>query len=116
MPTIQQIKTYLQANGHVNSSNPVTADTLANYFHISDGGVEVDLRNIIRDAINHGELIGSNNHGFFLINSLPELENYLDSLESRASSILHRRNNLIRNWNRIHSTNNSSKNNLFVRP
>lgn len=105
MATIAQIMQYMRANNHIGRSNPITAYLLANHFNISDNGVEVGIRNIIRDAINNGELIGSNNKGFFLIDSINDLDYYLNSLESRAHGIINRRNNLIRNWNNSSNTN-----------
>lgn len=74
------------------------------------------MRNIIRDAISQGELIGSNNRGFYVIDSLSELNENLDSLQSRAESILLRRSNMMNSWNARNQTTQSSRTDLFVRP
>lgn len=57
------------------------------------------MRNVIRDAISQGHLIGSCNRGFYLINSLNEIEHNLNSLKSRAENILIRRRNMLNLWN-----------------
>lgn len=115
MPTIQQLIQFLQTNNHIGSANPITATDLANHFGISDGGVEVEMRNIIRDAIAQNELIGSHNRGFYIIGTLTELEENLDSLQSRAENILQRRRNMMANWNNQNSSNQSTRTDLFVR-
>jgi hypothetical protein len=116
MPTIQQLIQYLRTNNHIGSANAVTAGVLANNFGISDNSVQVEMRNVIRDAISNGELIGSNNTGFYLIDNLAELEENLDSLQSRAENILIRRRNTLNNWNNQNPNNQSTRTDLFVRP
>lgn len=116
MPTIAQLINYLTVNGHIGNLNPVTAGDLANHFGISDGGVQVEMRNVIREAISRGELIGSNNRGFYLISNIVELEENLDSLQSRAEGILERRRNTLATWNRLNPDNTSIRTDLHVRP
>lgn len=116
MPTIQKLIQYMRANNFIGSSNPVTAGDLANHFGISDGGVQVEMRNVIREAIANGELIGSHSRGFYLIGTLAELEENLDSLQSRAENILLRRRNMMTSWNNQNNTNQSSRIDLHVRP
>jgi len=116
MPTIQQLIQYMRANNFIGSSNPVTAGDLANHFGISDGGVQVEMRNVIRDAIANGELIGSHSRGFYLIGTLAELEENLDSLQSRAENILLRRRNMMTSWNNQNNANQSKRIDLHVRP
>ena len=101
MPTIRQLVNFLRTN-HVGKANSITASSIAHHFHISDGGVEVETRNIIRDAIERGELIGSSNRGFYIINELSDIEHNLNSLKSRAREILSRRQLLRSTWNRVH--------------
>ena len=55
------------------------------------------MRNVIRNAIDQGYLIGSCNRGFYLIISLNEIEHNLNSLRSRDGNILLRRRNKNRN-------------------
>ena len=63
MATVHQLLQYLTANNYIGRQNPITASNLAIHFKISDGGVQVEMRNIIRDAINQEYLIGSCNRG-----------------------------------------------------
>lgn len=116
MATVAQLIQYLTANNHIGSSSPITAGDLAKHFGISDGGVEVEMRDVIRVAISLNELIGSHNRGFYLIGTLAELEENLDSLQSRAENILLRRRNMMSNWNNQNSTNQTTRTDLFVRP
>lgn len=116
MITIQQLVVqYLRQNNYTSKANPITAKDLAIHFGISDGEEEVEIRNVIREAIAQNELIGSNNRGFYLIGTLSELEENLDSLESRARNILQRRRNMMNSWNSKNPTNPTSRTNLNVR-
>lgn len=116
MPTIQQLIQFLRANNYIGSANPITATDLAIHFGISDGGVEVEMRNVIRDAIAQNELIGSHSRGFYIIGTIDELEGNLDSLQSRAENILQRRRNMMTNWNNQNINNQSLRMDLFVKP
>ncbi len=116
MPTIQQLIQFMISNNFIGSANPITAGDLANHFGISDGGVQVEMRNVIRDAIANGELIGSHSRGFYLIGSLAELEENLDSLQSRADNILLRRRNMMTSWNNQNINKQSTRRDLHVRP
>lgn len=87
MPTVVQLIQYLRSNNHIGSGSPITARDLARHFGISDGGAEVEIRDIIRLAIEQNEIIGSHSRGFYLIGTLAELEENLDSLQSRAENI-----------------------------
>jgi hypothetical protein len=116
MPTVQQLIQYLRTNNHIGSGSPITAGDLARHFGISDGGVEVEMRDVIRDAISQHELIGSHSRGFYLIGTLAELEENLDSLQSRAENILLRRRNMMTSWNNQNAANQTTRTDLFVRP
>lgn len=115
MVTIEQLINFLRSNNNVGKGNPITATELAEHFGISDGGVEVEMRNVIRDAIANNELIGSNSKGFYLIATLSELEENLDSLQSRAENILQRRSNMMNTWNNQNHSNQTTKIDLSVR-
>lgn len=115
MATVAQLINYLRVNNHIGSGSPITAGDLARHFGISDGGVEVEMRDVIRDAITNNELIGSHSRGFYLIGTLTELEENLDSLQSRAENILLRRRNMMTNWNNQSQTNQTTRKDLFVR-
>jgi hypothetical protein len=106
MPTVQQLIDFFRANNYIGHLNPITARNPALHFNISDGGVEVVMRDVIREAIKQGQLIGSNSHGFYIIDDLPEIEHNLNSLQSRAEKILQRRRNLLNDWNNIPNQNN----------
>jgi len=116
MATVQQLIQYLRGNNHIGSGSPITAGDLARHFGISDGGVEVEMRDVIRDAISQNELIGSHSRGFYLIGTLAKLEENLDSLQSRAENILLRRRNMRTSWNNQNPTNQTTRTDLFVRP
>lgn len=95
IPTIVQLVAFLQ----VGKQNAITAREIAEHFNISDGGVEVPLRDAIRAAIENGELIGSTNQGFFIIADENEFIEYIRSLESRRDEIGNRITHLNNNWN-----------------
>jgi hypothetical protein len=95
IPSIPQLVAFLQTG----KQNATTAREIADHFNISDGGVEVPIRDVIRSAIENGELIGSTNQGFFLIDDETEYLEYIRSLESRREEIGNRINNLTNNWN-----------------
>ena len=106
MPTVQQLINYLRDNNYIGRRNPITARNLAQHFNISDDGVEVPMRRIIREAIEQGQLIGSYNRGFYIIDNLQEIEHNLNSLQSRTEKILQRRRNLLNDWNNMPNQNN----------
>ena len=94
LPTCRQIIKFL----NIESDNPIIAREIAEHFDASVGAGEVPIRDVIRQAIEEGGLIGSNNHGFFLINTQEEYNNYLESLCSRQRGILNCIKNLQNNW------------------
>src|SRR4030065_976293 len=95
IPTIHQLVGFLQTG----KQNAITAREIAEHFNISDGAVEVPIRDAFRDAIENGELIGSTNQGFFLIANEAEHLEYIRSLESRRDEIGNRQVHLTNNWN-----------------
>ena len=116
---IRELEEFLKTC-HTQEKPVITAQKIAEHFErtnhviVSDGGVEVPIRNVIRDAIRRGRLIGSCNKGFYAINTIVELETYLNSLQSRAEAIIDRRKNLINNWNREHPEQPTSKPHLQI--
>ena len=56
--------------------------------------MQVAVRNVIRDAIAAGRLIGSHSRGFYIINDVADYNRYLASLESRRDKIADRIANL----------------------
>jgi len=99
MATVQQLVQYLRTNNHICNASPITAGDIAKHFGISNESVEVEMRDVIRDAIFQNELIGSHSRGFYLIGNLAELEENLNSIQSRAENILVRRRNIMTTWN-----------------
>ena len=95
LPSRQQLMSYL----HRGRNNALTARQIALHFRCSDGGVEVPIRGVIREAIQDGELIGSHNRGFYIIDDEQDFRRYIRSLESRRNKIATRASNLRRNWN-----------------
>ena len=95
LPTRRQLMRYLNRG----RNNPLTAREIAEHFNISDGGIEVPVRNVIREAIEDGELIGSHSRGFYIIDDAEDFRRYVRSLESRRTKIGNRITNLRRNWN-----------------
>ena len=65
MATVAQLIQHLTANNNIGRQHPITASNLAIHFGIPDGGVQVEMRNVIRNAIDQGYLIGSCNRGFY---------------------------------------------------
>ena len=80
----------------------IGAKKIAQILGYSIGGNQVQLRSLIKKCIeNDGDLIGAvtgRPAGFFIINSLQELEKYVDSLESRTRSANVRRSALLSSW------------------
>ncbi|SEL93786.1 hypothetical protein [Parapedobacter koreensis] len=95
----QALLNALQA-GRQNAINAVNLAATLGYPTLHN---QPKLRKLIKECIElEGDLIASKTshpRGFFLINDEQELENYLDSLESRTRRDNDRRNALIANWN-----------------
>lgn len=98
-----------------NQSHPITAANLATAVGLSPAPNQEDLRELIRQAINSGYFIGSNNRGYFIIRTVAELDEVLDSLQRRAQGICDRRNELLNSWNAI-NMNNSILTPMDVKP
>lgn len=99
----QQLLNYL----HIGKPNAINAQRIATHMGFPAGGNQVKNRDLIRECIEYdGDLILSSLSKpkcFYKcdINNKAEFEQHLDLLENRASDILHRRNNLIQNWNNL---------------
>ncbi|UGU17947.1 hypothetical protein LS482_08705 [Sinomicrobium kalidii] len=87
----------------------INAPELARALGYSSLPNQEELRALIRQAIRENHLIGSDNSGYWLINSLDELEDILDSLERRAKRTCDRRNHLLNAWNEKYPDNLSIK-------
>lgn len=92
--------------------NAINAEDIAIRLGFPTTGNQVKTRDLIRECIENGDLIASSistPKGFYIIETIDELNDYLDSLERRASDILSRRNWLIDGWNRINLNNNTNR-------
>ena len=98
--------------------NATGARRLAEILGFPKGGNQVKLRGLIKKCIEHDAyLIGAATGrpaGFFHIQTLAELENYLDTLENRTRSDNTRRSALIQSWNAIHNSQNTNKQILTI--
>lgn len=93
---ISNLMTELSSHNH---SNPITAANLATAVGLSPAPNQEELRELIRQAINSGNFIGSNNKGYFIIKTVAELDDVLNSLQRRAQGNCDRRNELLSSWN-----------------
>lgn len=95
----------LLSNLRVGRRNATGAVRLATLIGFTTASNQVRLRSLIKECIEHdGDLIGAATGrpaGFYIINTIGELDTYLDSLEERTKSNNTRRTALINNWNGI---------------
>lgn len=93
--------------------NAIGARRLAQLLGFPIGGNQVQLRGLIKECIEvDGDLIGASTGrpaGFFRIQSINELETYIDSLENRTRSDNKRRTALINSWNVSNPNHNTNK-------
>jgi hypothetical protein len=99
--------------GKVNSIN---APDLAKQLGYSSAPNQEELRALIRQAIDQGELIGSSRTGYWIMDSITEVEEVLNSLEQRAQGVCDRRNSLLNSWNDRNPNNTSRLSNVEVKP
>lgn len=96
-----EILNYLK-NNTLGSENAQTSFEIVQRLNIDDNGRTKEMfRKIIRDLIKEGYPIGSNNHGYYFINSLEELKRVVENLENRALKINDRKLEIIKNFNNI---------------
>ena len=96
--------------------NAINAPNLADRLEYSPEPNQEELRALIRQAISQGEIIGSSRSGYWIIDSITEIEEVLDSLEQRAQGVCDRRNNLLDSWNNDNPQNISSRSHMDVKP
>jgi hypothetical protein len=113
----QQERQILLNNLSIGRANTIGAQSLAGLINFPTGGNQPKLRRLIKECIeSDGDLIGAATGrpaGFFIIATLSELENYLDTLGNRAISDNERRSALIINWNSANAVN-TTKNHLII--
>lgn len=93
----------------------INAPDLALQLGYSPAPNQEELRALIRQAINEGELIGSSNSGYWIIDTVFEVEEVLNSLEQRAQGVCDRRNNLLNSWNSRNPKNNTQLQNMNIK-
>lgn len=99
--------------------NAIRARDLAGLINFPVGGNQEKLRQLIKECIEQdGDLIGAAtgriNPGFFIIETIVELNNYLDSLERRTRSDNERRTALIESWNNQNNHNDTDRQTLNI--
>lgn len=103
------------ANGR---NNTISAFNLAQNLGYPTGGNQVELRSLIKECIEvDGDLIGAATGqpaGFFIINTVQELESYIDTLDNRTRSDNERRTALINCWNSNPNNQNTNRQILTV--
>ncbi|WP_375181430.1 hypothetical protein [Chryseobacterium sp.] len=97
-------------------SSAINAPDLAMKLGYSSLPNQEELRAVIRFAIDSGFLIGSGKSGYWLIDSIEEINEVLDSLESRAQGVCDRRNKLLESWNNSNPKKQSVKLHLNLKP
>lgn len=97
-------------------ANAIHAADLASILGFSPLPNQEELRVLIRQAIDQGELILSSHSGYYIPASLQEVEELLDSLERRAQGVCDRRNNILNSWNNHNPENTSSMPIVTVKP
>lgn len=117
MPTFTaQDVTKLMSALKKGKSNALTADVLSGLLALDPQRTNEPLRGLISFAIDQGELIGSNNSGYWIIDSVAELDEVLHSLERRAQGTCDRRNNIRASWNAKHPKNQTTLPDMNVKP
>lgn len=97
-------------------ANAINAPDLATKLGYSSAPNQEELRAVIRQAIEQGELIGSSNSGYWIIDSKSEVEEVLNSLQQRAQGVCDRRNSLLNSWNAKNQNNPTSYIEVNVKP
>lgn len=100
--------TKLINNIPIGKANAINAPDLAIKMGYSPAPNQEELRALIRFAIAQGELIGSSSSGYWIIDSVAELDEVLNSLEGRAQGTCERRNRILATWNATHPHNQST--------
>ena len=96
----RQVLEYLTNNAQ-GFQNKKTSDEIRNALNLPIGGRTNEYtREIIRELIfEYNAVIGSDNRGYWIIQSEQELQEVINSLNSRAEEITERARALQQNWN-----------------
>ncbi len=99
-------------------SSAIVSKRLAQQLGYPTSSNQPLLRELIKECIEiDGDLIGATTGkpaGFFRINTLQELEKYVDTLEGRTRSDNSRRSALITSWNNTHNAAITNRNILQI--
>lgn len=102
MATIQQLLTLLPKS----KQTAIHAADIAARLGLPTSGNQVETRQLIRDAIQAGHTIVSNTKvGYWLSSDKAEIQDYINSLESRADDTSLRADELKNAWNAANTTN-----------
>jgi NDP-sugar pyrophosphorylase family protein len=99
MPTDEEkkreIREMLEEN-HVGKGNAIFSGEIADEMGIPDDDTHVNVREYLSELLQEGlPLAGNPGHGYWIIDSQEELDNYVGSLERRARSIDNRKLNVL---------------------
>lgn len=102
MATIQQLLSILPNS----KQTAIHAEDIAISLGLPTTGNQVETRQLIRESIQAGHTIVSNTRvGYWLSSNKAEIQDYIDSLESRANDTFLRANELKNAWNSKNPTN-----------
>ncbi len=79
-------------------ANAKRSDQIAANLGVDDDKTNWNIRNIIKMAIEDGNLIGSCKKGYYIIETADELDSVVEGLESRVHGIRTRITHLQHNW------------------
>lgn len=102
MATIEQLLSILPHS----KQSAIHAVNIAKKLGLPQEGNQVETRQLIREAIRNGRTIVSNTKvGYWLSSDKSEVQDYMNSLESRADDTMQRANELKQAWNTANPTN-----------
>lgn len=86
--------------------NAMHAEDIAVSMGYPVGGNQVETRQLIRSAIQQGNIILSTpKDGYWRSKTKQEVEDYIDSLQNRAAEIITRSTEIKNAWNRVNPDN-----------
>jgi hypothetical protein len=83
----------------IGKANRITALQIATQLGYETSNQQVETRQLIEYAISQGHLIVSDNRGYWITSNKGEVENYIQSLESRANETQNRADEIKNEWN-----------------
>jgi cell division septum initiation protein DivIVA len=83
----------------IGKANRITALQIATQLGYETSNQQVETRQLIEYAISQGHLIVSDNRVYWITSNKGEVENYIQSLESRANETQNRADEIKNEWN-----------------